>query len=64
MKKILQCRRTFISFVGIICLLVLGLCKNYDVALAITGIVTALCSANAYQGSIECKHKPIDKVEG
>lgn len=61
MKKIFQCRRTFIAFVGIVSLTVLGLCKNYDVSIAIAGIVTAIASANAYQGAAEGKKKSEDK---
>jgi hypothetical protein len=57
MKKLFQCRRTFIAFVGIVSLTVLGLCKGIDTSMAIAGICAALSGANAY----ESKAKPEDK---
>ena len=55
MLKLLQCRRTFLAFSGIICLTFIGYTKNIDVSMAIMGIVTAVAAANATQKSNEAK---------
>ena len=60
MLKILQCRRTFIAFSGIICLTILGLSKGTDVSIAIAGICSAIAAANSYQAS----NTPKIKSEG
>jgi hypothetical protein len=49
MFKIFHCRRSSLALIGIICLTSLGLVKDVDVALAITGIVTAVAAANSWQ---------------
>jgi len=52
MKKIWNCRRTYLATLGIICLTTLGLTVGMDgVAIAIAGIVGAVAGANAYQKS-------------
>lgn len=55
MKKIFQCRRTFISFVGIISLTLLGLYKGIDTSMAIAGICAALSGANGAEGAFRSK---------
>jgi hypothetical protein len=52
MKKILNCRRSIIAVIGIICLTWLGISKGIDIsgiALAISGIVASVSGANAWE---------------
>lgn len=52
MKKILDCRRTFVAVLGIACLTSLGMYHGVDIsgiALAISGIVGALAGSNAWE---------------
>jgi hypothetical protein len=62
MKNVLLCRRTFIAVLGIISTLALGLINQLDVSLAIAGMVTSICAANAYEGA--AKGKANDKYVG
>lgn len=55
MKKIFQCRRTFIAFVGIVSLTILGLCKGIDTSLAIASICAALSGANGAEAAFKSK---------
>ena len=51
MIKLMNCRRTFIAFVGIVCLTGLGLYLGVsDVAGPISVIAIGLSASNAYQG--------------
>ena len=49
MKKILACRRTFVSVLAIVCLTALGLYKGMDTSMAIAGIAAALSGSNAWE---------------
>ena len=52
MKKILDCRRTFIALTSIICLTGLGIYHGTDVsgiALAISGVAGTLAGSNAWE---------------
>lgn len=50
MKRIWDCRRTFLAVLGIGCLTFLGYKMNStDVALAIASIVTAIAGSNALE---------------
>lgn len=59
MKQVISCRRTFISLVAILALLILGLAKGADVALSIASVAAAICAANA----AEKRGKPSPKGE-
>lgn len=50
MKKILDCRRTFVSVLAIVCLTALGIHKGIDTSMAIAGIAAALSGSNAWEG--------------
>lgn len=50
MKKLLDCRRTFITFCGLGALLALGLANGIDVSMAMATAITALCGANSWEG--------------
>ena len=56
MRKILNCRRTTVALVAIICLTGLATVNNVDVSGAIAMIVGFLCGANAAQGVFEKKN--------
>lgn len=61
MEKILKCRRSVVTLVGIVCLTALGLIVKTDIAgiaLAISGCVASVCAANAYQGAKPEQAKP------
>lgn len=47
MKHLLNCRRTYIATLGILCCTVLGAYLKIDVSLAIMGAVASICGANA-----------------
>jgi len=49
MKHILNCRRSTVSVIAIICLTWLGLAAGTDVSIAIAGICASLSGANAYE---------------
>lgn len=51
MKKILNCRRSTLAILGILCLTGLGFYTKdaQAVAMAISGIVLAVAGANAYE---------------
>lgn len=51
MKKIWSCRRSIIGLVGIACLTFLGYTKGLDVSMALSGVVLAIASSNAYEKS-------------
>lgn len=55
MKKLLSCRRSLLSLVGMVLLFVLGIVNKVDVSMAIAGIVASVAASNAYQGSKEKK---------
>lgn len=58
MKKLLECRRTFLGFFGIVCLTGLGIHIGEDIsgiAVAISGIVAAVAGSNAYEKSKQPK---------
>jgi hypothetical protein len=59
MKKIFNCRRSVVSLVGITSLLVLGLNNSFDVSLAITGCVAAICGANAFEATKRPKDEQV-----
>jgi hypothetical protein len=48
-KKIFSCRRTFITFIGIVALLSLGLINGIDTSMAIATAVGAICGANSWE---------------
>lgn len=50
MKKLFECRRTFITFCAITALLVLGLVNNVDTSMAIAATAAAICGANSWEG--------------
>lgn len=56
MRHIWNCRRTFIGFLAIICLTVLGIEKGIDVSIAIAGVVGSVAAANSYQRVGEKKY--------
>lgn len=47
MKHLMNCRRTYIATLGILCCTLLGAYLKIDVSLAIMGAVASLCGANA-----------------
>ncbi len=49
MNKIFNCRRTFITFVGLAGLLALGLINNVDTSMAMSTAIAALCGANSWE---------------
>lgn len=49
MLKIMDCRRTFITFFGVCCLLALGLINDIDTSMSIAAAVAALCGANSWE---------------
>lgn len=50
MKRVFECRRTFIALVAIVCLTFIGYHKGIDVGMAIASVAVGLAGANAYQG--------------
>lgn len=50
MKRLVNCRRTFITFVGIGALLTLGLANDVDTSMAMATAIAALCGANSWEG--------------
>lgn len=50
MDRLISCRRTFITFMGICALLALGLINGIDTSMAIATAVGALCGANSWEG--------------
>ena len=53
MMKLLECRRTFLGALAIICLTGLGYTKDLDVSMALAGVVASVAASNAYQGKKE-----------
>ena len=49
MKRLVNCRRTFIAFSAIVCLTGLGLYHGLDVSIAIAGVVASIAGSNAYE---------------
>jgi len=56
MKKLFSCRRTLIAFFSIGCLTYLGIIRDFDVSIAIAGIVAAIAGANSYEKVGSAKH--------
>lgn len=56
MKRVWDCRRTFIGLVAVICLTALGFHNALDVSMAIAGVVASIAGSNAYQKSQEKKY--------
>jgi hypothetical protein len=50
-----NCRRTFISFVGIIGLLIFGYLKNIDVSTTVASMAIALAAANGTEKVMSAK---------
>jgi len=50
MKKIWECRRTFITLSAVLALLILGLVNGIDTSMAIATATAALCGANSWEG--------------
>lgn len=55
MKKILECRRSSLALIAMICLTALGLVKGQDVALALAGVVTAVAASNAGEAAYKSR---------
>lgn len=49
MKKVFNCRRSFLAVLSLISLTWIALENGTDVSIAITGIIAAVASANAYE---------------
>ena len=49
MKHIINCRRTFIAVLAILCLTSLGLVKGIDVSMALASVAIGLAAANSYE---------------
>ena len=60
MKYVWECRRTFISVLGILCLLALGLVQDMDVATAIATVAVGVAAANAGEAAFKKREEPKD----
>lgn len=49
MNKILNCRRTFITFTALVALFALGLLNHIDTSMAIASTAAALSAANSWE---------------
>lgn len=50
MNRLVNCRRTFITFCALAALLTLGLINGIDTSMAIATATAALCGANSWEG--------------
>lgn len=57
MKKFMQCRRTFVGVVAIVCLTALGVAVNADVSMAIASVAIGIAGSNAAQGILARKEE-------
>ncbi len=55
MLKLLQCRRTYVATLAIICLTAIGLFKGADVSTALASVAIGLAGANAYEAKDKAK---------
>ena len=55
MRYLFECRRTFLTLMGILCLMFLSFYLKMDMSGAIAMIVMGVAGANAAQGALETK---------